>query len=397
MIIMTNLIPLLFVLAGSIPVTVGWMNHMVALSSAARRSSLLRMSSSYGGQNREDMYGAIHRKEHEMARFKKEHQSTTDPIQIAMGYAQETQPTLRVAKALRRVYEEPDYNPDDENWQSTKDFSSNGGSSLPMRRGCLVVDVKRKSLSSTSSQPYANFDDAGLVAEAMVSMGADCVFVNVDYTAYGGDLSELRNAVKAVRRTSPTAAVIMKDIVVDEIQIGMAKDAGVDGILLISSVLGPALPNFLDLCTIVGIEAIVEVHTQNELESALASMAQNLLVTNYDRMSGQYFPDQAFQLAGLFPGSGPIVALACGGIETPEQVRELLCGGYDGVVIGKAFMGNPRAGDFIREVREKPLLPAEFAGWGLDDVDVDMEGGFSSAGGTPGKSKSPTKTKDEWQ
>jgi len=363
-----------FVAIGHKAKVLGWTTNRPMWVATQQQGHKFKRTLHMSRNNQEDLYGAIHRKEYEMARFKKEHQSTTDPIQIAMGYAQERQPKLRMAKALRRIYEDSDYNPDDAKWQFTKDFESQ--TSLPMRRGSLVVDIKRKSLSST--RPYANFDDAGLVAQAMISFGADAVFVNVDYTAYGGDLSELRNAVTAVRRASPTAAVIMKDIVVDEIQIGIAKDAGADGILLMASVLGPALPNFLDLCTTVGIEAIVEVHTKNELDSALSNLAQNLLVTNYDRITGQYFADQALKLVGLFPGTGPIVALACGGIDTPEQVRELLCAGYDGVVVGKALMGNPSAGQFIRNVRDKPLLPAEFAGWGLDDVDVNIQGTFTT-------------------
>merc|ERR1711862_130735 len=170
-----------------------------------------------------------------------------------------------------------------------------------------------------------------------------------------------------------------KDIVVDELQIGLAKEAGADGILLISSVLGPALENFLNLCSIVGLEAIVECHTRNEVEAALAIMAQNILVTNFDRISGNYFPDQAEKLAGLFPGSGgPIISLATGGIKTYDDVRRHLNAGYDGVVVGRAIMGNIEAPNFIKAVRERPFLPVEFSGWGLDNVDFDMDGNIIS-------------------
>jgi indole-3-glycerol phosphate synthase len=64
--------------------------------------------------------------------------------------------------------------------------------------------------------------------------------VNVNYQAYGEDFTKLKSAV---RKASETAAVVMKDIVVDEIQLGLAKEAVADGILLIASVLGPALDN----------------------------------------------------------------------------------------------------------------------------------------------------------
>jgi len=323
-----------------------------------------------------------------MIQLKKQHQGTSDPLQIAMGYIEESEPKLRLAKALRRVHEQSE----DEEEQEGDD--EDGGNTLKMRRGCFVADIKRKSLSAPGEK-FANFADSGMVAEAMIDMGCDCVFINVDYNAYGGDVSELRSAVRAVRKKSKTAAVVMKDIIVDEIQIALAKDAGADAVLLMASVLGPALPNFLDLCTVIGIEALVEVHTKNEIEAALETVAQNLLVTNYDRVSGQYFDDQAERLAGMFPGSGPIVALACGGIESPDQVRKLLCDGYDGVVVGRAIMGNAKAPEFIKAVRDRALLPAEFAGWGLDDVDVDMDGTFTTKDGKRRKITDPAEDGDD--
>ena len=54
-----------------------------------------------------------------------------------------------------------------------------------MRRGSFIVDIKRKSLSRPGEN-FARYDDAGMVAEAMISLGADAVFVNVDYHSYGG-------------------------------------------------------------------------------------------------------------------------------------------------------------------------------------------------------------------
>ncbi len=209
----------------------------------------------------------------------------------------------------------------------------------------------------------------------MVEQGADVVLINVDYHAYGGDLSELRSAIKAVRKVSKTAAVVMKDIVVDEIQIGLCKDAGADGILLIASVLGPALSNFLDLATSIGLETIVECHTRNEVQAALDALAQNILVSNYDRVQQRYYPNQAYKLAGMFPGSGgPIICLAGGDLKEPEDMRRMLAVGYDGVVVGKACMGSTRISQYIKAVREETFLPAELSQWGLEDVHFDYEG-----------------------
>jgi indole-3-glycerol phosphate synthase len=333
----------------------------------------------------EDLHGAVYRKEHEMKQVNQQHASLSDPVRMAIGYVVEgdadSLPPLKLAKALRRTYEDP-LNSDNPKAQAkTQDkldreqkLSEYGMADAVMRRGSFIVDIKRKSLSRPG-ETFARYDDASMVGEAMVGLGADVVFVNVDYASYGGDMGELRSAVKAVRRTSDTAAVVMKDIVVDEIQLGLAKDAGADGVVLISSVLGPALSNFLDLATTIGLETIVECHTRNEVQAALDSLAQNIMVSNYDRLQQRYYPDQAYKLAGMFPGSGgPIICIAGGGIDDTEEMKRLLAVGYDGVVVGKAAMGSARAPEFIRAVRDRTLLPAEFSQWGLEHVEFDVEG-----------------------
>ncbi len=327
----------------------------------------------------EDLYAAVHRKEYEMKGVRSQHQSSADPVRMAMSYAQETANPMRLAKALRRVHDDPTLQEDDNETEEEKarkqKLRENGLQEMTMRRACFCVDVKRKSLSRPGEKPFCRFDNAAMVSEAMVRLGADVVFVNVDYPAYGGDISELKSAVTAVRKASENAAVVMKDIVVDEIQLGLAKEAGCDGILLIASVLGPALDNFLDLATTIGLETIVECHTRNEVQRALDAMATNIMVSNYDRVRQEYYPEQAIKLAGLFPGSGgPIICLAGGGIETPEQMKKHLAVGYDGVVVGKAVMGSAKAPEFIRVVRDRSLLPAELSQWGLEDVEFDLNG-----------------------
>mmetsp|Transcript_22397 Transcript_22397/g.62198 ORF Transcript_22397/g.62198 Transcript_22397/m.62198 type:complete len:402 (+) Transcript_22397:59-1264(+) len=336
--------------------------------------------------SQEDLYAAVHRKEYEMKQVKQVHRKTTDPVVVAMSYAQETPSKMRLAKALRRVYED-DSNPANPNFVGNKEKSDRdqklqeyGLAEMGMRRASFLVDIKRFSrLGQHPMENYCSFDDAGRVASAMVQLGADAVFINTDYPAYGGDMTELKSAVKAVRSVSETAAVVMKDIVVDEIQLGLAKEAGADGILLMSSVLGPSLENFLDLATTIGLETIVECHTKAEAERALELMAPNIMINNYDRITQTYYPNQAVQLAGLFPGSGgPIITLATGGIDTTENMKRHLSVGYDAVLVGRAVMGSPRAPEFIRTVRDRTLLPAELSAWGLEEVEFDPDGNVMS-------------------
>jgi indole-3-glycerol phosphate synthase len=330
----------------------------------------------------EDIFAAVHRKEYEMRQWKKQHTSTTDPINMALGYAQESVSPMRLAKALRRVYEDP-LNPAHPGHSPTaagsqtaatraQQLADLGMRESGLRRASFIVDIKRKS-PSYPGQSFCQFDDASRVAAAMVQLGADAVFVNTDYAAYGGDVTELKASVRAVRKVSATAAVVMKDIVVDEFQLGVAKEAGADGIVLMSSVLGGALENFVDLATSIGLETIVECHTRNEVDQALNIMAPTILVNNYDRIREELHPEQAIQLAGLFPGSGgPIICLATGGIQSVKQMKRHLAVGYDGIVVGKAVMGNTAAPEFIRAVRDGSFLPAELSQWGADaEFDID--------------------------
>jgi indole-3-glycerol phosphate synthase len=349
-------------------------------SSSASSQQETALSSSRGRP--EDLYAAVHRKEYEMKQVRAQHVSTTDPVRMAMSYAQESVSPMRLARALRRVYEDPQnpanpnhVPPSDDTQKRTKQLADLGMADLGMRRGAFIVDIKRQSLITNPGEVFCRFDSASMVAEAMVRLGADVVMVNTDFAAYGGDMSELKASVRAVRAVSDSAAVVMKDIVVDEIQLGLAKEAGADGIYLISSVLGPALESFLDLATSIGLETIVECHTKNEVERALSILAPTIAVNNYDRIKQEYYPEQAIQLAGMFPGSGgPIICLATGGIEDTDQMKRHLAVGYDGVVVGKAVMGSPKAPEFIRAVRDRTLLPAEFSQWGLENVEFDMDG-----------------------
>lgn len=160
-----------------------------------------------------------------MKQFNAQHAALSDPIRMAMSYAQDGVERKRLGAALRRVYDDPfnTANPDAkaksaEQLEKEEKLLENGMAEATMRRGAFIVDIKRKSMSYPGEQ-FARFDDSGLVAEAMVRLGADVVFVNVDFHSYGGDLSELKSAVRAVRNVNDKAAVVMKDIVVDEIQL----------------------------------------------------------------------------------------------------------------------------------------------------------------------------------
>jgi tRNA-dihydrouridine synthase len=119
-------------------------------------------------------------------------------------------------------------------------------------------------------------------------------------------------------------------------------------------------------------------------------MAPTILVNNYDRIRQELYPEQAIQLAGMFPGSGgPIICLVTGGLTTTQQMKRHLAVGYDGLVVGRAVMGNVRAPEFIRAVRDGSFLPAELSQWGLD-AQFDIDGNLMIDNDEDGHDKPPS-------
>ena len=78
-------------------------------------------------------------------------------------------------------------------------------------------------------------------------------------------------------------------------QIAQALENGAAGVLLIMAVVGGDLEVLLNSCTIMGTEALVEVHTPNELEFALSRGATIFLVNMWDRMTGKLFSEQVLR------------------------------------------------------------------------------------------------------
>ena len=321
-------------------------------------------------------YEIVTRKEKEIDDFVKKHSASDDPLQMLLGYMDHTDvdtdyevKRTKLPKALRRgvrpgqSLSKQTKNPTGETETATSEVFEEDDSP---KRLSVGVDIKRKSPTSSSPRPLVSFDDAGSVASAFVSFGVDFVFANCDYSTYGGDLSELKSVVAAVRGAAPSVPVIMKDIVIDPIQIALAKHVGCDAIVVMACIVGDKLEDFLNTATLMNFDIIVEVHTSEEISNALEAGATNLLVNRFDRMSGNSFhPNQPFALVEDLPPGGVTTTLVTGGINTVEEAAEFLDAGFDGVLLGKGFMGNVEADKLVRGIREVEHGSFAYAGLGF--------------------------------
>ncbi len=137
----------------------------------------------------------------------------------------------------------------------------------------LLAEVKR---ASPSQGAIAALDPVA-AARAYQAGGAAAVSVLTEPRHFGGAREHLRAVVEAI-----ALPVLRKDFVVHPAQLCEARDDGAAGVLLIAALLGEALGSYLAAAEALGLDALVEVHDEAELDQALALGAALIGVNNRD-------------------------------------------------------------------------------------------------------------------
>lgn len=193
----------------------------------------------------------------------------------------------------------------------------------------LLAEVKRRSPSAGDIRPGA---DPVEVARAYQSGGAAALSVLTDREFFGGDLDALVRVRSAV-----VLPVIRKDFVVDPLQLWEARAAGADAVLLIARILTPAeLREYLGMVAELGMDALVEVHTAEEMEDAVAAGATLVGVNNRDLSTFVTDLELSIRLAAGVPSSVTLVAES--GIRTAADVDRLGAAGFDAILVGESLM-----------------------------------------------------------
>jgi indole-3-glycerol phosphate synthase len=196
----------------------------------------------------------------------------------------------------------------------------------------VIAEIKRRSPSLGCIAPHL---DAVARARAYESAGADAVSVLTEPDRFGGSLEDLRAVAESV-----DVPVVRKDFVVDPYQVWEAADAGAAAVLLIVAALpGEALRTLVDECRRCGLDALVEVHTAEELRRACVCRASLVGVNNRDLRSLEVDLSVAEELGPLVPP--PAVFVSESGIQTPEHARRVRAAGARAILVGEALVGLP--------------------------------------------------------
>jgi indole-3-glycerol phosphate synthase len=206
----------------------------------------------------------------------------------------------------------------------------------------VIAEIKRKSPSK--GEIRRDFDPVAL-ARAYTEAGAAAISVLTDERYFGGSLAVL----EAVRAVTPLP-LLRKDFVIDAYQIDEARVAGADAVLLIVAALAPEeLARFATHAGRLGLEALVEVHGEAELELALAGGATLIGVNNRDLRT--FHTDLAVTERLAPRAAGRALVVAESGIFGLADVQRLARSGARGYLVGESLMREADVGLALRKLR----------------------------------------------
>jgi len=208
----------------------------------------------------------------------------------------------------------------------------------------LIAEAKKASPSRGLLRQ--NYDPAAL-AKIYAENGAAAVSVLTEKHNFQGRLGDME-AVKGVL-TSTGVPVLRKDFIFDTYQIHEARAYGADAILLIVAILTPELLQaLLSTCNDIWVQALVEVHSEEEMETALEAGAEIIGINNRDLRTFETDISVTEHLAPQVPRGKILVSES--GIHSHDDLVRLGRVGVHAVLVGEAIVTAPDSGLKIREL-----------------------------------------------
>ena len=210
----------------------------------------------------------------------------------------------------------------------------------------IIAELKRASPSAgvirADYQPSA-------IARGYEAAGAAALSVLTEEDYFKGSLDHLRDV-----RQASSLPILRKDFIFDEYQVYEAAAAGANAMLLIVAAITDAeLCKLLYLADSLRLDALVEVHTEEEARRAVDAHASFIGVNNRNLKTLAVDLETSLRLRALIPAS--CIAVSESGIRTPADLRRISSAGYNAVLIGEHFMRQPDPGKELAELLD--LVP----------------------------------------
>lgn len=207
----------------------------------------------------------------------------------------------------------------------------------------LIAEVKRASPSRGVIRP--NFDPAAIAA-AYAKGGAAAISVLTEERFFGGSLDNLLAVRKAVGNKLP---LLRKDFIADPYQVYESRAWGADALLLIVAAMSPeTLAGLLELSRGLGMDSLVEVHSEAELTIAAKSGARIIGINNRNLKTLNVDINTTRRLMPLVPRDR--ITVSESGIRTRHDIRAMEKMGVRAVLIGEALMTAPDIGAKMKEL-----------------------------------------------
>lgn len=197
----------------------------------------------------------------------------------------------------------------------------------------IIAEIKKKSPSKGIINAHVNIERTSI---GYMQAGASALSVLTDQTYFGGKNEDLTTA-----RKYNFCPILRKDFVVDEYQIIEAKSIGADAILLIAAALtAEKLRTLAAFARSLGLETLVEVHNQEELDKSLNDDIVLVGVNNRNLKTFEVNINTSIDLAAKIPNQ--FVKISESGIQEPETIVKLKTHGFQGFLMGERFMASGR-------------------------------------------------------
>ena len=213
----------------------------------------------------------------------------------------------------------------------------------PKRTG-IIAEFKRAS----PSKGIINGDvKVETVTAAYADAGASALSVLTDTAFFGGSIADLVAA-----RSANKIPILRKEFILDEYQILEAKAIGADIILLIATILPPeTVAKFASFAKNLGLNVLLEVHNQQELEASICDDLDAIGVNNRNLADFTLSLQHSYDLVNKIPNQ--FLKISESGISDPKTITELKTAGFNGFLIGENFMKEADPGKAMREFVEQ--------------------------------------------